>query len=123
MDGTVHPAEVRVRRDVVAVNDARFRITRVRGDGDCLFHCFDRIDGMRNGPAFYRKMTDTPRGWGDTRSIRVYSEITNRNVYVVMPGSPRGFGFVEVFKASRRPASEEFLLFRDSHFDHLERVA
>ena len=66
-------------------------------------------------------MTDTPVDWGDSRSIRIYAEISNRNVYVVMPGSPQGF--VEVYMASRSPASEEFLLFRDSHFDYLQRIA
>lgn len=121
MDGSIHPAVVKVRGRAVSVNNARFRVAPVRGDGDCLFHCFDLADGLRNGPAFYRKMTDTPRGWGDTRSIRIYSEITNRNVYVVIPGKTQGF--VEAYTPSPRPASEEFLLFRDSHFDYLQRVA
>lgn len=121
MDGTVHPAEVRVRRDTVAVNNARFRIVRVPGDGDCLFHCFDAIDGRRHGPAHYRRMTRTPRDWGDTRSIRMYSRATNRSVFVIMPGQSQGF--VEAFRAPRAPAPETFLLFRDSHFDCLERIA
>lgn len=121
MDGSIHTAAVKVRGDIVSVNAARFRITPVRGDGDCLFHCFDLADGLRNGPGFYRKMTDTPRDWGDTRSIRIYAETTNRNVYVVIPGKTQGF--VEAYTPSRRPVSEVFLLFRDSHFDYLQRIA
>ena len=120
MDGSIHAAEVKVRGGSVTVNNARFRIQPVLGDGDCLFHCFDIADGLRNGPGFYRKMTNTPREWGDSRSIRIYAEITNRSVFVVIPGKIQAF--VEFFKPSPNPVSEVFFLFRDSHFDYLHRI-
>lgn len=119
-DGEMFPVDVVFTGNTVTVNSVAFRVVKARGDGDCLFHCFDMIDGRDNGPSFYRKMTDTPADWGDHRSIRIYSEITNRNIFVVIPG--RDQAFVEAFRTSSRPRSSEFLLFSEDHFDLLKRV-
>lgn len=119
-DGEIIPVSVSVRGNLVRVNSAVFRLVKTRGDGDCLFHCFDMMDRRDNGVCFYRKMTDTPVEWGDHRSIRIYAEITNRTIYVVIPGLDQSF--VEVYRSSSLPASEEFILFMNNHFDFLQRA-
>lgn len=119
-DGTIYPARVSIRGKTVIINGHVFTINKVAGDGDCLFHCFDKADSTYHEPrgaTFFRRITNTPEGeWGDHDSINEYVRIFKRCVCVVIPGKAQSF--VEIYNANNTN-DEIVLLFRHNHFDLL----